>query len=185
MPVIQTTDLIRSRLDASRRFTIVAMAAAIMMLALMTGPKSGRAQILGGGGLGSRLDRFKQNMSSKDTSHMYNASVMTPGTPRSQVIAAFGQPNGTQTSKTGAPEDVYCFFPDGAKYIEPQIHAGTIAAAVFTGGISLATREARIEVQKNQLTIYHIRYDAYGNIQSVKTIPPNLPVSEPSAVPPT
>jgi len=163
-----------------RRFTVVAIAAAAMTL---TFSFMAHAQILGGGGLGSRLDRLKQNMSSKDTSHPYNASVLTPGTPRSQVLAAFGQPDGTRTSKAGVPEDVYCFFPDGAKYIEPQVHAGTIAAAVFTGGISLATREARIEIQKNQLTVYHITYDAYGNIQTVKTIPPNLPVSEPSASP--
>jgi hypothetical protein len=154
--------------------------AAAALLSFCTG-RAG-AQLLGGR-LGSRLDRFKQQMSSKDPNHKYNPSVLQPGTSRSQVIAAFGQPNGSQTGKNGQPEDVYCFFPDGDKYIEPQIHAGTIAAAVFTGGISLATREARIEVQKNQLTVYHIAYNANGDIQSVKTIPPDLPVSEPSASP--
>jgi hypothetical protein len=159
-----------------------ALMAAVVGAVMFISVGTAGAQILGGG-LGSRLDRFKQKMSSKDPSHPYNAAVLTPGTPRSQVIEAFGQPNGTQIARNGQPEDVYAFFPDGSKYIEPQVHAGTIAAAVFTGGLSLATREARIEIQKNQLTVYHVTYDENGNIKSVKTIPPNLPVSEPSGAP--
>jgi hypothetical protein len=154
----------------------------VMSVLMLIGPGFARAQLLGGR-IGSRLERLKQQRSDKDTAHMYSATVMSPGTPRSDVTAAFGQPNGTQTSRSGALEDVYCFFPDGAKYVEPQVHAGTIAAAVFTGGLSLATREARIEIQKNQLTVYHISYDAADNIKAVKAIPPSLPVAEPSAAP--
>jgi hypothetical protein len=55
------------------------------------------------------------------------------------VVAAFGQPNGTQTMN-GAQDDIYAFFPDGSKYMDTQITAGTIAAAVFTSGMSLACK---------------------------------------------
>jgi hypothetical protein len=66
----------------------------------------------------------------------------------------------------------------------PQINAGTIAAAVFTGGMSLAVKAGRTVIQENQLTLYLVSYNGNGYIQNVQVIPPNIG-SEPSgSVPP-
>jgi len=135
-----------------------------------TGPAPGGGLL---GGLDSRLQNLRNQVTNKDPSIQYNPSVLTPGTPRSQVVAAFGQPNGTQTVN-GAQDDIYAFFPDGSKYVDPQITAGTIAAAVFTSGMSLAAKAAKNTIQQNQLTLYRVHYDAYQNIQSVRVIPPNI-----------
>jgi hypothetical protein len=118
-------------------------------------------------------------MANKDPSIQYNPSVLRPGTPRSQVLYLFGEPNGTQT-QNGLQEDVYAFFSDGSKYVDPQITAGTIAAAVFTGGMSLAVKAARNTIQQSQLTLYRVRYAANQKIENVKVIPPHVG-SEPGA----
>jgi hypothetical protein len=139
-----------------------------------------------GGAVGSRLQNLRNRMTNKDPSIQYNPSVLTPGTPRSQVMAAFGQPNGTQIVN-GEQDDIYAFFPDGSKYVDPQITAGTIAAAVFTGGMSLAAKAAKNTIQQNQLTLYRVHYDSNQNIKSVKVIPPNIgsqPGAPPNAAPP-
>jgi hypothetical protein len=164
--------------------SLLASVLAAISVALI--PRGALSQILQGGGLlggrvESRLNNMKQKMTGKDTSIQYNPAVLTVGTPRSQVMAAFGQPNGIQ-DVNGAQEDVYAFFPDGYKYIDPQVTAGTIAAAVFTGGMSLAARQARIIIQQNQLTLYDVRYDSNQNIQHIKVIPPNIG-SQPAANP--
>lgn len=99
--------------------------------------------------------------------------MLTPGTPRDEVLAVFGNPNGSQNIN-GVQEDLFAFYPNGDKYVDPQITAGTIAAAVFTGGISLAVKAGRNVIEQNQLTIYRVTYDPYGNVQSVKVIPPNM-----------
>jgi len=135
-----------------------------------------------GGGIRNRLQNMREHMTDKNTNIQYNPAVLQPGTPRSQVEGAFGQPNGTQTVN-GAQEDVYAFFPDGSKYVDPQMTAGTIAAAVFTGGMSLAVKAAKNTIQQNQLTLYDVRYDANQNVLSVKVIPPTIG-SEPAAPPP-
>jgi hypothetical protein len=126
-----------------------------------------------GGGIRNRLAHMREHMTNKDPNIQYDPSVLKPGTPRRQVEAAFGKPNGTQNAG-GVQEDVYAFFPDGSKYVDPQITAGTIAAAVFTGGMSLAVKAAKNTIQQNQLTLYDVRYDASESVQSVKVIPPNL-----------
>jgi hypothetical protein len=131
-----------------------------------------------GGGLGSRLEHLRNRMTDKDPSIKYDPSVLRPGTPRSQVLQLMGAPNGTQTVN-GVEQDVYAFFPDGSKYVDPQITAGTIAAAVFTAGMSLAVKAAKNTIQQNQLTLYDVSYDANQNIESVRVIPPNFG-SEPS-----
>ncbi len=144
-----------------------------------TGPPPGGGLL--GGALGSRIENLRNRVTNKDPSIQYNPSILTPGTPRSQVVAAFGQPNGTQTVN-GAQDDIYAFFPDGSKYVDPQITAGTIAAAVFTSGMSLAAKAAKNTIQQNQLTLYRVHYDANQNVQSVRVIPPNIG-SEPGAQP--
>jgi hypothetical protein len=175
----------REQTGAMRKL-LAASVLATLMAVLM--PRYALTQILQGGGVlggraGSRVDQMKEKMTGKDMSHQYNAAVLAVGTPRSQVQAAFGQPNGIQ-DVNGAQEDVYAFFPDGYKYVDPQVTAGTIAAAVFTGGMSLAARQARIIIQQNQLTLYEVRYDANQNIQSVKVIPPHIG-SDPAGNSPT
>jgi hypothetical protein len=163
--------------------TLLAAAVAALMLALtphypcaQEGPLGGG---LLGGGIRNRLEHMREHMTDKNPNIRYNPAVLTPGTPRSQVEGAFGKPNGTQ-NVGGVQEDVYAFFPDGSKYVDPQITAGTIAAAVFTGGMSLAVKAAKNTIQQNQLTLYDVRYDANQNVQSVKVIPPNVG-SEPKA----
>ena len=161
---------------------------AVTALILVTNSGYSHAQILGGGGLigggvGSTLQNLRNRVTNRDPSVQYNPSVLRPGTPRNQVLYLMGQPNGTQY-QNGVQQDVYAFYPDGTKYVDPQINAGTIAAAVFTGGMSLAVKAGRTVIQQNQLTLYLVSYDANGYIQNVQVIPPNIG-SEPSgSVPP-
>jgi hypothetical protein len=166
--------------------TVGLIAAAITIMAMapyggaQEGPLGGEGLL--GGRIRGRLENLREHMTDKNPNIRYDPAVLAPGTPRSQVVAAFGQPNGTQ-NVDGAQEDVYAFFPDGAKYVDPQVTAGTIAAAVFTGGMSLAVKAAKTTIQRNQLTLYDVRYDANQNIERVKTIPPTMG-SEPSGTPP-
>jgi len=99
--------------------------------------------------------------------------VLAVGTPRQQVLAAFGQPNATQ-GEGPTREDVYAFYPDGSKFLDPSVGAGTIAAAVFTAGVSLAVRQAKIMIKEKQITLYHLHYDSQDLIKSVKVVPPEL-----------
>lgn len=156
----------------------------IVVTALLAFASTASAQILGGGGLGSRLERMRDKMSDQNPSIQYNPSVLTVGTPRQQVIAAFGEPNATQGEGPNR-EDVYAFYPSGAKFVDPQVGAGTIAAAVFTAGMSLAVREAKIKIQEGRITLYRVHYDANDNISSVTVVPPEMgstpaPASSPS-----
>jgi outer membrane protein assembly factor BamE (lipoprotein component of BamABCDE complex) len=158
---------------------ITVMTAAVLALCLGGAEAQLGGGLLGGGGFGSRLETLRNRMTNKDPSIQYNPSVLRPGTPRSQVLDLMGQPNGAQV-QNGVQQDVYAFFPDGSKYVDPQITAGTIAAAVFTGGMSLAVKAAKNTIQQNQLTLYDVTYDANDNIQSVQVIPPNIG-SEPAS----
>ena len=139
-----------------------------------------RAQLLGGR-IGSRLEGMRDRMSDKDSSIQYNPAVLQPGTPRQQVIAAFGPPNASQGQGT-AREDVYAFYPDGSKFVDPSVSAGTIAAAVFTAGISLAVRQAKITIKEHQITLYRVHYDSQDLVKTVKVVPPDMG-SEPSPNP--
>ncbi len=125
------------------------------------------------GGPGSRLKRLREGRSGESASVKYDPAVLSAGTPRERVLAAFGEPNAAQ-GQGAAREDVYAFRPDGSKWVEPQIKGTTIAAAVFTSGMSLAVRKARITIQENQLTLYHVHYDAQNRISSVEKVPPKI-----------
>jgi hypothetical protein len=128
-----------------------------------------------GTGFGSILQNLRNRVSNRDPSVHYNPSVLRPGTPRNQVLYLMGQRNGTPY-QNGAQQDVYAFYPDGTKYIDPQINAGTIAAAVFTGGMSLAVKAGRTVIQDNQLTLYLVSYNGNGYIQNVQVIPPSATI---------
>jgi len=162
-------------------FTVLAAVIVMGDARAQEGPLQGGGLL--GGRIGSRLENLRNRITNKDPSIQYNPAVLAPGTPRSQVLAAFGQPNGTQ-NVNGAQEDVYAFFPDGSKYVDPQITAGTIAAAVFTGGMSLAVKAAKTTIQQNQLTLYDVRYDANQNVAGVKVVPPNIGAEPGGSTPP-
>ena len=138
------------------------------------------AQLLGGG-IRQRLEGMRDRATLKDSDVHYDPSVLTVGNSRQQVVAAFGQPNATQ-GEGPSREDVYAFYPDGSKFVDPQVSAGTIAAAVFTAGISLAARQAKIMIKEKQITCYRVHYDGNGNILSVQVVPPEMG-SEPASSP--
>ncbi len=145
---------------------------------LIAFPDQSRAQLGGllGGGNGNGgglLQNLRNQMTNRNPSIQYNPSVLTPGTPRDEVLAVLGNPNGSQ-NVNGMQEDLFAFYPNGDKYVDPQITAGTIAAAVFTSGISLAVKAGRNVIEQNQLTIYRVAYDQYGDVQNVTVIPPNM-----------
>jgi hypothetical protein len=155
----------------------LAALAGLTLAVTLGNPCAQEGRILGGGlfggEIGSRLENLRNQITNKDPSIQYNPSVLRPGTPRRQVVYLLGPPNGTQM-QNGMEEDIYAFFPDGSKYVDPQITAGTIAAAVFSSGMSLAVKAAKNTIQQNQLTLYDVLYDANQDIQSVKVIPPNI-----------
>jgi hypothetical protein len=144
---------------------------------LLAVPNQSRAQLggglLGGGTVGGTLQNLRNRMTNRNPSIQYDPSVLTPGTPRDEVLAVFGNPNGSQ-NVNGVQQDVFAFYPNGDKYVDPQITAGTVAAAVFTSGISLAVKAGRTVIQQNQLTLYQVTYDSNGDVQSVNVIPPNI-----------
>jgi hypothetical protein len=147
-------------------------AAIALALGVLAMPAAAPAQLLGGR-IRDRLDDMRQKMSDKDTSIRYDPAVLTPGTPRPQVVAAFGQPNASQGEGTSR-EDVYAFYPDGSKFVDPSVSAGTIAAAVFTAGMSLAVRQAKITIKEHQITLYHVHYDSQDLVKTVKVVPPEM-----------
>jgi hypothetical protein len=156
---------------------------AVAALAVLLSPTFASAQLLGGGPLGGRLERFKERMSNRDESLHYDPSVLAPGVARSDVIAKLGEPNASQ-GEGAAREDVWAFFPDGSKFKDPQINGATIAAAVFTAGMSLAVRKARTTVAEHQLTLYRVHYDDQDRVKTVKVVPPTFG-SEPTSSPTT
>ncbi len=144
----------------------------VMALAmLMASPSLAPAHLLGGGGLGSRLSRLRPGTNGDKTPIHYDPAVLTPGVSRQRVLAAFGEPNATQ-GEGATREDVYAFKPDGSKFVDPHVTGATIAAAVFTAGMSLAVRKARIMIQESKLTLYHVHYDAQDKLKSVQVVPP-------------
>jgi outer membrane protein assembly factor BamE (lipoprotein component of BamABCDE complex) len=113
-----------------------------------------------------------QSVTMKDTSIHYDPSVMRPGVDRSEVEQTFGEPNSSDSLKTGQTEDVYAFYPDGTKFVNPTVRPRNIALGVFTGGMSVAVRQLRIHQAESKLTLYHVIYDANGTVASVHIEPP-------------
>lgn len=145
-------------------------------------PSLASAQLLRREGLGSRLKNLRERASGENSAIHYDPAILAPGVPRQRVIAAFGEPNATQG--TGATRvDVYAFKPDGAKFVDPHISPATIAAAVFTGGMSLAVRRARIKIQESKLTLYKVHYDAQDRIKSVQVVSPKSSSGAPAPAP--
>lgn len=153
----------------------------VVALAVLLAPALTSAQLLRGGPIGGRLEQFKERMTNKDGSIHYDPSALATGVARSDVVAKLGEPNASQGEGV-AREDVWAFFPDGAKFKDPEISGATIAAAVFTGGMSLAVRKARTTVQEQQLTLYRVRYDDQDRIKTVQVVPPTHG-SEPATSP--
>lgn len=114
------------------------------------------------------LEGQEESFTFKNESIHYNPSVLQVGTQRQQVVAAFGNPNASQTTANGQVEDVYAFNPDGSKFVNPQTQARNIAAAVFTAGTSVAVRQARIKMSEDKLTLFHVVYSPDETIQSVR-----------------
>lgn len=162
-----------------RRMKIVVTAVALASILV---PALTSAQLLRGGPIDGRLEQFKERMTNKDESVHYDPSVLTTGAARSDAVAKLGEPNASQ-GEGAAREDVWAFYADGAKFRDPEISGATIAAAVFTGGMSLAVRKARTTVQEQQLTLYRVHYDDQGRIKTVRVVPPTHG-SEPESSPP-
>ena len=111
---------------------------------------------------------MEQSVTMKNSSVHYNPEVLKVGTPRSQVVAAFGEPNGSRNTDSGQREDVYAFYPDGAKFVDPQIRPRNIALAVLSMGTSVAVRQARLHMAEKKLTLYHVFYGAQETIENVQ-----------------
>jgi hypothetical protein len=98
----------------------------------------------------------------------YDPDVLTVGTPRTRVQAVFGDPNASRTATSGQTEDIYAFYPDGTKFVDPEVRPRNVALAIFTMGTSTAVRQARLYMAQKKLTLYHVVYSANGTIQSVQ-----------------
>lgn len=103
----------------------------------------------------------------KDPSIQYDPAVLAVGTGRDQVLQRFGDPNSSRTTDSGQIEDVYAFNPDGSKFVDPQVRPRNMALAFFTMGTSVAVRQARLHLQEQKLTLYHVVYAPDDKIQSV------------------
>ncbi len=125
-----------------------------------------------------------QSVTLKNTSVHYDPAVLAVGVPRTDVVAKLGDPNGTETANDGAVEDVYAFYPDGSKFVNPTIRPRNIALGVFTGGASLAVRQLRLMHTEKKLTLYHVRYGDDGRIASVRVEAPKDSSAETPATTP-
>lgn len=113
-----------------------------------------------------------QSVTLKDTSVHYDPSVMRPGVARSEVQSTFGEPNSTDSLATGQTDDVYAFYPDGTKFVNPTVRPRNIALGVFTAGASVAVRQLRLHQAESKLTLYHVVYGSDGTIASIRIEPP-------------
>ena len=126
-----------------------------------------------------------QSVTLKDKSIHYDPSVMRPGVARSEVKSTFGEPNSTGSLETGQTEDVYAFYPDGTKFVDPTVRPRNIALGVFTGGASVVVRQLRLHQAESKLTLYHVIYGSDGTVASIRIEPPangkaEAPVQSPS-----
>ena len=108
-----------------------------------------------------------QSVTMKDSSVHYDPAVLKTGSSRSQIEAAFGEPNATRTTDSGQTEEVYAFNPDGTKFVNPQVRPRNLALAFFTRGMSTAVRQARLSMAEKKLTLYHVLYSPTNVVQSV------------------
>jgi hypothetical protein len=109
-----------------------------------------------------------QSMTLKDTSVHYDPNVMRLGVARSAVQSAFGEPNSTDSLEDGQTDDVYAFYPDGTKFVNPTVRPRNIALGVFTAGASVAVRQLRLHQAESKLTLYHAVYGSDGTIASIR-----------------
>jgi hypothetical protein len=115
-----------------------------------------------------------QSVTMKDTSIHYDPGVMRPGVARGEVLQSFGEPNSTDSLKTGQSEDIYAFYPDGTKFVNPTVRPRNVALGFFTAGMSVAVRQLRLHQAESKLTLYQVIYDSNGTVASVRVeLPPN------------
>jgi hypothetical protein len=101
---------------------------------------------------------LKESVTWKDTTHHYDPAVLKRGTPRSRVLEAFGPPN-EEYQQNGALEDVFAFYPDGAKFVNPTLRPRNIALGMLTFGGATAARAGRQVYVERGLTRYYVYYD--------------------------
>ena len=113
-----------------------------------------------------------QSVTLKNTSIHYDPAVLAPGVARTAVVAKLGDPNSVATADDGAAEDVYAFYPDGDKFVNPTLRPRNIALGVFTGGASIAMRQLRLMHTEKKLTLYYVSYGPDGRIAAVRVQSP-------------
>jgi hypothetical protein len=110
---------------------------------------------------------IQESFTMKDTAVHYDPNVLQVGASRASVTAAYGQPNESLTSKSGATEEIYAFNPDGTKFVNPEVRPRNVALGFFTMGASVAVRQARLSLTERKLTLFHVIYTPDGTIQKV------------------
>ena len=114
-----------------------------------------------------------QSVTLKDTSIHYDPSVMRPGVARSEIEATFGPPNSIGHLENGEPEEVYAFYPDGTKFVNPTVRPRNVALGFFTGGVSVALRQLRLHQTESKLTLYHVVYGSDATVALVRIEAPS------------
>ena len=109
-----------------------------------------------------------QSVTMRDSSVHYDPTVLEPGSSRNRVKATFGEPNATATIPGGKNEDIYAFNPDGSKFVNPQVRPRNLALGFFTRGMSVAVRQARLNMTEKKLTLYHVVYTPEDVVESVR-----------------
>jgi hypothetical protein len=122
---------------------------------------------------------LKESVTWKDTTHHYDSAVLTRGTPRSQVLEAFGAPN-EEYQQNGTLEDVFAFYADGTKFVNPTLRPRNVALSVVTLGGAAAARAARRVYVERQLTRYYVYYDQQ---QKVAYVAKKAPAAEGAVAP--
>lgn len=103
----------------------------------------------------------------KNSAIHYDPAILKVGSTRSQIEAAFGEPNATDATATGQVEDVYAFNPDGTKFVNPKVRPRNIALAFLTAGTSIAVHQARLKLAERNLSVYHVIYNSNNVAESV------------------
>jgi hypothetical protein len=114
-----------------------------------------------------------QSVTLKDTSIHYDPSVMRPGVARSEIEATFGPPNSIGHLENGEPEEVYAFYPNGTKFVNPTVRPGNVALGAFTGGVPVALRQLRLHQTESKLTLYHVVYGSDATVALVRIEAPS------------